>query len=125
MSNHPNISTYLDLVDPQKDIDRNQIAIQIGTLASIQSIAETLPQLNSDHQEIVKNCLSDPQKALQTDIFAIYKSENLLEQFMEILEKHTKELTTDYIKTTFSALPPDRQSFYLSQNPDLSSLIKS
>lgn len=99
----PSINDFLDIIDPDKTIDRNKAMLDIGIIIFSKAIDETKNQLPPDRQKeldtMIQNNNPDPQK-----IIDFYKNSGQDDLLAKAIANASRNIYQDYIKTHLEAL---------------------
>jgi len=118
----PNLSIFLDKIDPEKTIDRALVVIEIGNVVLAKSLEEVSENLTPDQKSELVNKANTQGDKLTNNYIEYLKEIGKFEEYAKILDKVTLEVRDDYIKTQIEALDQNKKDLLFLEFPALKNL---
>jgi len=118
----PSINTFLDEIDTDKTIDREEAAKQIGFVVLLQSVDNIKSELPAEDQKSLQVLLENKEKFDVEAIYKLIEQAGKMERFLELTNQNIEVVRIDYIKTHLEALTSEKREQVLVKFPSLKDL---
>ncbi len=123
-SNLPSIIQLLNIIDPEKEIDREKVMVEIGSLNLLGAISRVGEHLSESGKTEIKDLMASGLKADMIKIFEVFKKEEKYEELIKVIETEAEALKTEYIKTQMGALDDMGKQKVYAVYPQLKAFVE-
>ncbi len=121
MNQVPSISNFLDEIDPDNLIIREQAMAEITTVVLLSAVKDSRDCLNEDCREKLEKALNIEKFNFER-VYNVYIEAGKKEELFKSLDECLQKVRINYIKTHLEAMPMQKREEILAKYPALKDL---
>lgn len=122
MNSIPNIKQFLELIDPDVTINREEAMGEITAVVLLRAVNNLRGELSEDGQKKLDEILKDKEKFDFEGIYEVFDKAGKKEKILTSINDNVNKVRAEYIKTHLEAMPQEKKEQVLTKYPALKEL---